>query len=322
MFPYELDLSWVIAFQSLGDWLVAPMHFFSFLGTEEFYILILPVLYWCIDTSLGIRVGFMMLVSSGLNSIFKLPFTGPRPYWIGPEVRPLWAETSFGLPSGHAQQSVAVWGTMAAYLRRGWAWAIAGFLMLMIGLSRAFLGAHFFIDLFAGWLIGALLLWIFLRYWDPVVAWASRLTFGQQVLYAFLASLVMVFLGWIVVVAKSDFLLPEIWITNAARVGDEEIDPLAISGIITSAGTLFGLLAGVAWMATRGGWQAAGPIWKRAARYVVGLLGVLVIWYGLGLVFPRGEAFIPFVLRFVRYALLGIWVSAGAPLFFTKLKFS
>ena len=57
MFPYELDLSWVIAFQSLGDWLVSPMQFFSFLGTEEFYILILPILYWCIDTSLGIRVG-------------------------------------------------------------------------------------------------------------------------------------------------------------------------------------------------------------------------------------------------------------------------
>jgi hypothetical protein len=76
----------------------------------------------------------------------------------------------------------------------------------------------------------------------------------------------------------------------------------------------------VAWINSRGGWQAAGPVWKRAARYVVGLLGVIVIWYGLGLVFPRGETFIPYVLRFIRYALLGLWVSAGAPLFFTKLK--
>jgi hypothetical protein len=55
---------------------------------------------------------------------------------------------------------------------------------------------------------------------------------------------------------------------------------------------------------------------------VVGLVGILVIWYGLGLVFPRGESFVPSIFRFVRYTLLGVWVSAGAPLFFTKLKLS
>ena len=60
MFPYNLDLSWVIAFQSLGNWLILPMRFFSFLGTEEFYILILPILYWCLDVQLGIQVGFLM----------------------------------------------------------------------------------------------------------------------------------------------------------------------------------------------------------------------------------------------------------------------
>jgi len=322
MFPYELDLAWIIAFQALGDWLVSPMRFFSFLGTEEFYVLIMPILYWCIDASLGIQVGAIMLLSSGLNSIFKIPFTGSRPYWISTEVKPFWAETSFGFPSSHAQQSVAVWGSMVAYLRRRWAWGFAVFLMIMIGLSRVFLGAHFFKDVVAGWAIGALLLWIFLRFWNPVVSWASKQSLGRQIFYAFLFSLGMVVLGGILVFIKRDFVLPEAWLTNAARIGDEEIAPLAMSGILTSAGTLFGLLAGVAWMASRGGWQATGPVWKRAARYVVGLLGVLVIWYGLGLVFPRGESFIPLVLRFVRYTLLGLWVSAGAPLFYMKLKLS
>jgi membrane-associated phospholipid phosphatase len=322
MFPYELDLSWVIALQTLGAWLVTPMRFFSFLGTEEFYILIMPILYWCIDAGLGIRVGTIMLLSSGFNFIFKIPFLGPRPYWVSTDVQALWAETSFGVPSGHAQQAVTVWGSMADYLRRRWAWGIAFFLMILIGLSRVFLGAHFLQDVFAGWLVGVLLLWIFLRYWEPVVAWASKQPLGRQILYAFLVSLGMVLLGWILVIATSDFVLPEDWITNSARIGDEEIAPFAMSGILTSAGTLFGLLAGVAWMASRGGWQATGSVWKRAARYLVGLVGVLVIWYGLGMVFPRGEDLISFVLRFVRYGLLGLWVSAGAPLFFMKLKLS
>ena len=322
MFPYNLDLSWVIAFQSLGNWLILPMRFFSFLGTEEFYILILPILYWCLDVQLGIQVGFIMLVSTGLNLIVKISFTGPRPYWMSTAVKPLWGEVYFGIPSGHAQQSVAVWGTMAAYLRREWAWAIAAFLMLMIGLSRVFLGAHFFLDMFAGWLIGALLLWLFLRYWDSVVTWARKQTLGRQILYAFLFSLGMVVLGWTAIFATRGFAIPEIWVVNAARAADGEIAPFTMSGIISSAGTLFGLLTGVAWMASRNGWQVSGPVWKRVARYVVGLLGILIIWYGLGLFFPRGEAFAPSAFRFIRYSLLGIWVSAGAPQFFTKLKLS
>jgi hypothetical protein len=263
-----------------------------------------------------------MLFSGGLNLVFKIFFTGPRPYWMGTEVKALWGEIYFGIPSGHAQNSVAVWGTMAAFLRRRWAWVVAVFLMLMIGLSRTFLGAHFFVDMFAGWLIGALLLWLFVRYWDSVAQWAARQTLGRQILYAFLVSFGLIILGWIGIAAAGDFELPESWITNAARAGDEELAPFTMNGIITSAATLFGLLSGIAWMAPRGGWQVTGPVWKRALRYVVGLLGVLVIWYGLGLVFPRGETLVPAALRFVRYALLGIWVSAGGPLLFTKLKFT
>jgi len=36
MFPYEIDISWEIAFQSIGDCLVLPVCFFSFLGTKKF----------------------------------------------------------------------------------------------------------------------------------------------------------------------------------------------------------------------------------------------------------------------------------------------
>src|SRR3990172_5299463 len=47
--------------QSLGDWLVKPMEFFSFLGREEFFLLVLPLLLWCVDVGLGVRAGVILL---------------------------------------------------------------------------------------------------------------------------------------------------------------------------------------------------------------------------------------------------------------------
>jgi hypothetical protein len=227
---------------------------------------------------------------------------------------------AFGIPSGHAQQAVAIWGFAAGSIRRGWAWVVAIVLMLLIGLSRPFLGAHFFLDILAGWLIGGLLLWGFLRFWEPVAARIRPLATGKKILYALLLSLGFVLLGALLVAGIGDFQMPASWLENALRAGDELPEPLALSGILTSAGTLFGMLSGLAWLDSRGGWQASGPWIKRIARYLVGILGLLVIWYGLGTVFPRGETLWPFVLRFIRYGLLGIWVAAGAPLFFRATR--
>jgi hypothetical protein len=75
-----------------------------------------------------------------------------------------------------------------------------------------------------------------------------------------------------------------------------------------------------AWLASRGGYQTSGSIEKRALRYVIGLIGIIILWYGLGQVFPRGETWIPLTLRYIRYTLVGLWVTAGAPWLFFHFK--
>jgi hypothetical protein len=80
------------------------------------------------------------------------------------------------------------------------------------------------------------------------------------------------------------------------------------------------MLAGVAWIDTRGGWHVSGSWAQRVVRYLMGVVGVFALWYGLGALFPSGEALLPYILRFIRYALLGLWVSAGAPLSFRAVR--
>ncbi len=318
----ESGIAFIIALQNAaGDWFIAPMRFFSYLGNEEFFLLVLPLIYWSVDSALGLRVGFILVTSNLFNNIGKLIFAGPRPYWVSSHVRALWStETSFGIPSGHAQLAMSVWGMVAAYSRRTWIWVVSLTGIFLIGFSRIFLGVHFPHDVVFGWLLGAVILWAFTRFWEPVGAWVGQKTLSQQILIAFVVSLIFIALGFGATTLRSGYQIPETWTSNALLAGTDLPDPVDPNRTFTSAGTLFGLAAGAAWIMSTGGYQASGPVEKRAIRYVIGLIGVLILYMGLGAIFPRGDGFIFYLLRYIRYALLGWWVSGGAPWVFVRLK--
>lgn len=312
---YDFGLQFIAGLQALGEWQTIWMKLFSFLGTEEFYMVALPLLYWCVDSALGLRMSVLLMTSGVLNSAFKLFFHAPRPYWISQEIRAFAEETSFGMPSGHAQNAVAMWGGMAAHLKRNWAWLVAVALAFLIGISRLYLGVHFPHDVVAGWLIGTIILWLTVRFWGPVARWAGEQSLLRQILYSFGLSLVLLLMpiAGFVWLQRSGWQAPGEW---AAFAGEA----VSLEGALTSAGTLFGLLAGVAWLQSRGGFQEKGTLLQQILRYALGILGVLAIRYGLKMIFPEGEAWLPWALRYVRYALIGFWVTGGAPWLFIKLK--
>lgn len=255
----QAGITFSLWFQGLGGWLEIPMKGFTFLGSEEFFLLALPVIYWCVDARIGLRMGVILRLNGALNSVFKLAFFGPRPYWVNPQVKALVSETSFGVPSGHAQMAAGLWGMLASQVRRPWAWGAAIFLILMIGLSRLYLGVHFLHDVLLGCLLGALVLWVLLRLWDSTSAWIQTKSTGQQVGLAFLLSTLMLIAGAIAFGAVRNTPLPPAWTTNALAAGAHELpDPVTLNSVITSAATLFGLLAGLAWMQPRGGFGTEG----------------------------------------------------------------
>ena len=66
--------------------------------------------------------------------------------------------------------------------------------------------------------------------------------------------------------------------------------------------------------------KAAFDAAKTAVELSIGLIGIMILWFGLGEVFPRGEELIPLILRYIRYSLVGFWVTAGAPWLFFHFK--
>jgi membrane-associated phospholipid phosphatase len=311
----EFGVRLIVGLQGLGTWPTLPMQFFSFLGTEDFFMLALPILYWCVDSMLGLRVAILLLLGTNINAALKLTLHGPRPYWYSPKVLALATETSFGVPSGHAQIAATIWGLLAATLRKWWGWLVAILLVFLIGLSRLYLGVHFPHDVLLGWLIGGLVLWLALRFWDPVLAWTKKFSAGRQVLTAFLASLALFLLP----------ALPFIWlkITNWQPPQDWAMfatQAVSLSDVATVAGLFFGMLVGVVWLAGQGGFQTKGLLWELCTRYLLGIAGVFIIRYGLKFIFPSGENALAYFFGYLRYMVIGFWVTGGAPWTFIRLK--
>jgi glycerophosphoryl diester phosphodiesterase/membrane-associated phospholipid phosphatase len=307
---YDGQLDRAASLQERAPWLVPVMAAVTFLGDEEFYLLLLPLLYWAVSRRFGIRLGAMLLLTASVNGLLKLTFTTPRPSFLQPELGKV-TETSFGVPSGHAQNAAAIWGLLAASVRR---WpvriALVG-LIVLIGFSRFFLGVHFLEDLWVGWAVGAVLLMLLLLLEGPVVRWWLRLTTTDRMLAAVVASLA--------IVAPAMLLAGRL--VNVAFPWPGLPDPLVATGashVVTPAATLAGFGIGLALLLERGGFDHRGPRGQRVVRVLAGLVGVVVLWQGLGAVFPGGEDPLALLLRYVRYALVGAWVGGIAPLLFVR----
>ncbi len=125
----------------------------------------------------------MTWLSSPIHSGLKLIVNRPRPT---PDlVRVFQAEAGNSFPSGHAFFAMAFWGLLAYFActrlqRRSLRWlALSGLVMiiLLIGTSRVYLGAHWPSDVLGGYVIGTLLLaaliWLD-RKWKPRLETGSR----------------------------------------------------------------------------------------------------------------------------------------------------
>ncbi len=108
---------------------------------------------------LHLATWFAALVgSAALNQLLKTLFARPRPYFE----HPLVLETSYSFPSGHAMESLVLYGMLAYFAvlaLRTWRARTAivfgtALLVLLIGFSRLYLGVHYFSDVTAGYAAG------------------------------------------------------------------------------------------------------------------------------------------------------------------------
>ena len=271
-----------------GPVLDAIFKAITFIGNEEFFLILLPLIFWCVDLAVGARLAFAFLLSFYANVGLKDMIAHPRPFELDPTVQLHDAE-GYGLPSGHSQSAVVVWGVIAASFRQTWLWIVAILLMILIGFSRIYLGVHFPTDVLSGWTVGAVFLAVYLVLEPRIEAWLKQAGLTAQLALAVIAPLALL------------LLYPTKDTTSAMAV-------------------LMGMGVGVALTRQMIHFSAAGPLWQRGVRFLVGAIMLLVLYVGLKLLFPAEGESLYLVMRTVRYTLMGLWAALGAPWLFLRLR--
>jgi membrane-associated phospholipid phosphatase len=264
----------------------------TFLGEEEFYLIFLPFIYWCLNKQVGIGLVRISLFSPYLNSVVKLTFRLPRP--SDPRLVLLRTETSPSFPSDHAQSAVVNWGYLVTQFRHKIFSIVAVVLVLLIAFSRIYVGVHFPQDIVGGLLIGLLL----------VVAY-----------------------NWIVgTIEKRRFDLPlPIKLTLSVVVPlvllfahPSDVDgtyPAEIAA--TTMGTLLGMSIGFILEQKHIRFKVDGLWWKRGLRFILGMVLILILYLGLKVAFPEEVPHsVAIALRMVRYSLVGFSAAFLAPWLF------
>ncbi|HVF24828.1 MAG TPA: phosphatase PAP2 family protein [Anaerolineales bacterium] len=311
----QLSISLIQALQTLSPSFDGVMNFFSFLGRIEFYLFIIPFIYWVIDRRMGIQALLILITIDLISTSFKLLFHQPRPYWIG-DVQALSEEATYGIPSSHASDSLAVGGYLAYRSKQTWFRLGIVIVLFFIGLSRLYLGVHFLHDVLFGWLIGAVVLWIAALHSNQIAKLVRSKTLSAQIAIGFVVSGAVIVLGILIRSIISETVDPAAWSSYS-------IDARSISHSFTLAGALFGSITGYALMRSQANFRPAEDWGKRLSSYVLGVIGLLLFYFGLDMAFSliaADETIVGYALRYVRYALTTFWVTFGAPWIFLQLR--
>ena len=278
----------VLWLQQFSPALDLPFKSLTFLGNLEFFLVFMPLIYWSVDRRLGARLLILFLISAYVNAIAKVVADQPRPFQYDSRVKPLVHAAGGGLPSGHTQGTMVVWGYLAYETRSRKLWIIAGFLMIAVPISRLYLGVHFPTDLLGGYFLAGVLLALYLRFAPTFEAW---------------------------LVVKG-----VIWQTAAAVIVPIlliSVSPSVSRYALSACGTLLGFLPGIALERRWIRFCSAGNFWRRSMRFVAGLIILLGVWLGLRFAFSGWEP--ASLFRVIRYAAVGIWGALGAPWLFVRL---
>ena len=166
----EFELNIIRAIQSIANpFLDGLFQFITMFGEEAILIPLIAVIYWAFNKKMGEYIAYASLTSVLVNGAIKDIFKAKRP--IGePGIRSLRIETATGysFPSGHTQGTASFWSAIAIYLKNNYMYAISALIIILVAISRLYLGVHYPKDVLFGAIFGILTSFITYKLFNKV----------------------------------------------------------------------------------------------------------------------------------------------------------
>jgi len=259
-------------------------HMFTWitvLGEEYFAIMVLCFILWCMNKKSGYAIGFAYLTSWIFNFSLKEIFQVPRPFVLDKNIIPIRPETAtgFSFPSGHTQSISSLSTSIATAFRKKWIYAAGTLLVVLMAISRLYLGVHTLMDVAVGAIAG--FAWVFIA--NKIFCYAEKTNQEALLLIMFIPMLLgMVFI--------------------------QSHDYYKIAGTFTSF--IIGYLLDSRFIH----FEAQSLPQQTAIKFILGITVLIVIKVIVKEVL--GESL---VSNYIRYLLIGFWITVLAPLLFQKI---
>ncbi len=272
----------ILSVQSINPALDPFFKTINFLQTEEFFLIALPVVWWCLDKRVGASLVIVFLFSDFGVRLLKGITNVPRPYDLEPRIRNLDIQPDLSFPSAGAMDTLIFWGYLALRFRKRALWLGAIIAIILLGFTRVYLGVHYPTDVIGSLLIGMM-----------IIAVLVKAEIVERVVATPRLGLWVLAIGFPIVLALIR-LNPETAVTLGAMLG------FNIGLLIESQSVHF--VPHTQW-------------WKQIVKILIGLAVGLVIRLALKPLLPADDLF-----TFMRYAVIGLWMGVGAPWLFVLAR--
>jgi len=160
---HEFDSRATKDIQRWPNWMRPTMLLATLIGQPVFTVgtaTLIAGIGWGAASANLFLAGIIAVTTFGISTLAKVYFRRDRP--VTEYVERMFLET-YSMPSGHATGAVASYGLLAFIVCQmvpsPWRYLVVGLLsafIVLIGISRIYLGAHYPSDVIAGWLLGFL----------------------------------------------------------------------------------------------------------------------------------------------------------------------
>lgn len=255
------------------------MEAITFMAESLFIVVIIALLYWCVDKQKSLKIAWIVLFSSVINGVVKNIVKMPRPFQRG-VVTPIRVETATGysFPSGHTQIATSFWGGAMTLFKDKSVVLLGSAFILSTAFTRLYLGVHWPLDVLGGIVLG----------------------------------IICVIIGDKLVDIKKGFTKVHIVGCSIAAIA---VLILPVDGDLAKAiGALLGMVVGAYLESKYIHFKEKQPWKKQLIKIGIGVGGTILLYVSLKMLLPSVK-----IGDMLRYMMVLLWIVAGAPWTFNQV---